>query len=293
MSTPRQSKFTMFLANVVPACLVGCAFAFYAGKELTGWGLLITGLVVRISVTQETHHAVIQANEIAPSAGAEDEWGDGTFHLSLTTPELERNSGWESVVVYKEPAQYERTLCYGGPPVFKELWEYQIKQRSFVFQRMLDDYIDDLWDPRYEVVNGCVQEHLIEVRHAEDKGGIKVTTPETKIARLRQQVQWHEVDGILRFFILAKLGYSGWRSDAQKLKDGVSEIGGKAEALGATMGENGWYQLPDDASEEQKRVLDRLFSPWSLRSHGFRSYTDWRERDHIMKLLEPPTEAQS
>jgi hypothetical protein len=198
------------------------------------------------------------------------------------------------VDVYKEPARYERTICYGGPPVLKELWEYEIKQQSFVFHRLVDDYIDDPRDPRYDVVNGCVQERLIEARHAEDRDAIKVTTPELQIARLRQQVQWHEAHGIVRYLILSKfMPYSGWRGELDKLKEGIAKIGVKAEEIGAALDEDGGYQLPEDASDELKYKLKRLLSPEGMRDHGIRSYRDWQESDHIIKLLEPNAEAQS
>lgn len=293
MSTTKQSRFAVLLTYyIVPGCFATCVISFYEGKELTGWGLLILAILLRLSILVETHQKATQKTDEAVVEPTEpDDYGEGVFHLSLTTPQLASSSGWETLSVYERLSGYKRILCHGGPPVMNEHWEYEIKEggfgRHFVFQRLRDDHIEDLWDDRYEVVNGSVQEHLIESRYAERE--LKVYPPEEKIADLKTRVRWHEAEGVVKYFILSNVRpFGGWKREVEKLKESVAKVSMKAEELGATLNEYGWYELPESASDEEKFQLDTLFSPSVLRNqYGIRSYRDWRERDHIFKLLEP------
>src|ERR1035441_1624691 len=93
MSATRQSRFVRFLAYyVVPCCFGGCAFAFYDDKDLTGWGLLITGLLVQLIVMLDAQQRALQ-KEPEPPPIEEDEVEDDGFRLDLTTPELAKVSG--------------------------------------------------------------------------------------------------------------------------------------------------------------------------------------------------------
>jgi hypothetical protein len=295
MSTTRLSRFVNFFTFwIIPGCFVGCALAFYQDKDLTGWGLLITALLLRLSVIQyEQQKAAEQEAEQPVSDPADDldTYDEDTFSIDLTTPYLRSQSGWENVVVYTKANTYRNTICFGGPPVLNEYWEYDIKAHSFgddfVFQRLKDYHLDDLWDPRYEVVNGCVQQLLMESRYAETE--TKFYSLESNLADLRKKVEWHEADGAAKYLILSKASRSGhWRRQAEKLKESEEKIAVAAQQIGATLNEEGLYELPEDASEERKTELDKLFSPKTLRNvYGFRSYREWRERNHIFKLLEP------
>jgi hypothetical protein len=291
MSTTKPSRLSSFLTYCMIGCFGGCPVAFYEGEKLTGWGLLLTALLLRITLMVEAHIRTMQPKE-KPEEPADFDADDpddkySSFSINLTTPDMERDFGWEHVDVYKKSPRYLQTVCFGGPPVYKELWEYEIKEDIFVFHRLVDSFIDDLWDPRYEVVNGVVQQRMIESRNAEPDTFV-VAPPEQQLAALRQKVEWHEADGIVRYFILSKFRSYGWRNAITKMKESVEKIAVEAEKIGATMGENGWYQLPDDASEEQKQRLNELFSTKTLRNvYGFRSYREWVQRDRLIALLEP------
>ena len=193
MSTPKPSRLTSFLKDAVIPCLVIGGFAFYGHQEVAGFGLVIVALVLRLTLRLETRLDEIEAKMPAsPAVAHADEaenYDDGIYELSLTTPFLEKEYGWENLTVYKQPAHYVRTLCCGGPPVSKTTWEYEIKKREFVFQRLRDDFTEEIWEPYFEVANGCVQEHLIRRRDAENDSGLKFSTPEKDIADFKHQVE--------------------------------------------------------------------------------------------------------
>jgi hypothetical protein len=293
MSTTKPTRFENFVASLVIPCLVGCGFAFFKSENLAGWGLLITALLFRLTATVEARMAMIEVKMLElthPHSDQVDKYGEDTHHLSLTTTELSEQSGWHSLTVFTIPfPHYVRERCWSGPPVHYETWEYDFKAGGdFLFHRLRDDHTDDLWYPRFDVVNGTVQEELIRRRDNESVSAFKVSAPEDIIAGFKRQIEWHEAHGAVRYFILSKLRPHGsWKREAEKLKEGIATIGAKAEALGAKMDEYGWYVVPHDAASEQKVAVEKLFSPQSLRSHGFRSYQDWIERHHIVNLLEP------
>lgn len=293
MSSTKPSRLNAFLKDLVIPCLIGCASAFYEGKEVMAWGFLVTALVFRLTARVETRLDAIDSKMPEPTpafADEPDKYGEDNYHLNLTTTELEEKYGWDKVTVYTQPfLHYVRQRCWGGPPVSYETWEYDFKWGGdFMFHRLRDDHTEDLRDSYFEVVNGCVQEQLIRQRDAENDTGLKFSTPEKDIADFKQRVEWHEADGVVRYFILSRVRpHGGWKRDAEKLKEGISSLGAKAEQIGGKIGEYGWYRLPDEATPEQKQAMDKLFSPPSLRSHGFRSFRDWNERDQIIKLLEP------
>lgn len=67
-------------------------------------------------------------------------------------------------------------------------------------------------------------------------------------------------------------------ASAQEIKD-------EAERLGAIENNFGHYELPAGADGTTQTKFKELFSGPKLRRLGFRSFQDWIEREHIIRLL--------
>jgi len=103
MSTTKPSRLSSFLTYCMIGCFGGCPVAFYEGEKLTGWGLLLTALLLRITLMVEAHIRTMQPKE-KPEEPADFNADDpddkySSFSINLTTPDMERDFGWEHVDV--------------------------------------------------------------------------------------------------------------------------------------------------------------------------------------------------
>ena len=52
------------------------------------------------------------------------------FGFDLTHPKIEAQHGWDRVSVYPARRRFNRENCFGGPPVTRETWEYDLKDSN-------------------------------------------------------------------------------------------------------------------------------------------------------------------
>jgi hypothetical protein len=312
-NSPRKEPIIRRIVNSYEIYLVLGALLLFKGKALWGIASVFYGLIVRLESKIDGYRSEIKSTaaeqsihtdalaEEKPFCLAEEE----PFYLDMTVPILKADSGWDNVHLYPSRHQYERQRCYGGPPEYEEIWEYDIKAHASVFVRLLDRHKEDLNDEhQYDVVNGCIQEDVIERENRDHETWLN-SLPEKnretfqyqpysakEIAELKREVIWHELQGAVKYFILSKHDRMGeWKRDLEKLRNSFELIVTEAEALGATCNKFGSYELPNDADDLQRKKLEDIFSSRNLLGiYGVHSYRDWAERDQIMKLLESPQE---
>ncbi len=295
------------MKRVYELCFVCGVMSMYYGQMLPGIAFVLGGLILRLESKIEGNRgepkSTASASAVDEAQTEEDPLysnDEEPFYLDMTIPMLEAESGWDRIELYPSRHQYERQSCYGGPPVYEEIWEYDIKAHASVFVRLLDRHKEDLNnDHQYEIVNGCIQEDVIERKNRDHETWLNSLSDKDRqrfqyqpysakeIAELKREVIWHELQGAVKYFILSKHNHMGmWKMDLERLQKAFSLIVTEAEALGATCNKFGNYELSNDMDDIQRKKLEDLFSPTTLRiKYGIHSYRDWAERDQIMKLL--------
>ena len=158
--------------------------------------------------------------------------------------------GWDNICVTPAKRRCERVFCFGGPPTYFEIFEYDLRPQdrpSAVFVRLVEMWKEDLSGDSYQVVNGtiCACE---DQRHPSDN--------------LEKRIVWHEVLGSERYAILAAHGRSKefFLKEQERIRSAIKQLNARAEALGAvqvgTLLGTIRYGPRPDADEEQKSAIE-------------------------------------
>jgi hypothetical protein len=296
--TEKNQGWTRFFT--FPNVCIGLGLLLlYQEKTLLGVGFVLSGLILRLERMIRNPEKKEVRGDKRPVSGSDEE--SRSFGFNLTRPKQALDSGWSTASIFPAQHRYQRSDCYGGPPVTEELWEYDIKERSAVFQRLLDRYDVNFEGPEYEVVNGNVLEDVFERKRSEREIWLN-SLPEEKrefygsnspysterLTELRREVLWFELHGAMKYFILSKhYPHGEWKKELEKLRASFSKIATEAETLGARVDEYGFYKLPKEAGDIERQKLNDLFSETTLlKKYRIHSFGDWRDRDLITKLLD-------
>jgi hypothetical protein len=179
-------------------------------------------------------------------------------------------NGWDSVELYPSRRQYRRQYCFGGPPTFEEVFEYEVKGRTDVVERLRDCWREDLCGKERGVING------------------QLVVPDD---RQRDAVAWHELFGPIKYFILAHTlapleRVSYFESEKQRIQKGFDAVAREAAKLGGTWnGTHGFYDASRDASKEVRLALDSLQTNEALRRHGLTNFYELSTYEESLWLL--------
>ena len=193
-------------------CIALGVLLLYFEKALFGIGFVLAGLILRVEwlIREESEGSKRKVSS------TEEELG---FGFNLTAPWIEAEHGWENVTVYPMQRRFQREICFGGPPVTEEAWEYDLKEDSVVVCRLLDRYEKHFGsvETAYTVVNSTILEGYSS----------------EKIAIMRKEVVWHELHGAIRYFILSKHDlHKDLQKELKQLRISFAQITTEAEALG-------------------------------------------------------------
>jgi hypothetical protein len=225
--------------------LLGVA-AWLGGYHLIGaaclGGICVWAFLTVRNARSESEGKAAQ-EQVAPSVGE-------PYRLSLKSADV---NGWDSVELYPSCHQYERQLCFGGPPTFEEGFEYEVRGRTDVVERLRDRYREGLDGKEWNVING------------------RVVVPG---GRAHQEVVWHELFGPIKYLILAHTLSARERTlyferEKRRIQGGFDAVAIEANKLGAIWNSKyGFYDVAKDASEGTKQALHSLHSAENLGRHG-------------------------
>jgi len=175
--------------------------------------------------------------------------------------------GWDTIRIYPAERRCERSIGYGGFPIFHEIIEYDLRPRhksEVVFVRLIDVWKEDLSETTYQVINGTY------LRSAEEDG---------KLGNLyKSRLKWHELRSSEMYVILSAHGRDKayFREKRRDIEKELTQLEARAEELGAIQVEGYWgtrYEAPPDVDEAQKleieRSIEMLVSEKKLRKNGF------------------------
>jgi hypothetical protein len=192
-----------------------------------------------------------------PSLPRPDEHSDEEEEFTFCVPESSEY-GWNRLTVNPAKKRYEQSVCFGGPPTWFTVGEYDIRVEGMkVFIRLLEQRRDDLSIIKYEVVNGTV------LRQRQDDTSDSI-------------VNWHELTRPEKYFVLSRhVTRDLFLSERERLQKGFAAVKTEAERLGGVpAGGPGFisYDAPEGATEEQKTKLGtnlgNLLSATSLERFG-------------------------
>lgn len=276
------------------------------------WGIacLLVGLILRLDfklaeLKSEPSHSTTDspATQILRTKPSDT---DERFDLDVTDASLESHYGWDRIYATPSRQSYKRSFCFGGPPAFSEEWIYQIEKRDVVFQRLVTRSSDGMYREEFDVFKGCVQEIFMEQANREHdreisrlkargENSLDFGPPyrEETITLLKRQTKWHEVQGVVRYFLLSLHHPSGyWKNEIEKLQSGCAKLRSDAASLGICISDDGDLDLPAGADVELKHQFYELLSLETLRrKYGIRSHQDWRDQRHIFRLLSEPAKS--
>jgi len=156
--------------------------------------------------------------------------------------------GWDSISVSPAKRRCKRKYCFGGPPTYFEVLEYDLRpqnRRNPVFARLVDMWKEDYWGDSYQVVNGAICERAKEGNPSDN---------------LEKRIVWYELLGPERYVILSAHGISKefFTEEQERIQKALTQLRAGAEALGAIQVERyGWirFEARPDADEEQKSAI--------------------------------------
>jgi hypothetical protein len=201
----------------------------------------------------DAEHSEPVAEHSEPVAEHSEEEEEFTFSVPESS-----EYGWNHLTVYPTKKRYEQSVCYGGPPTWFTVGEYDVRVEGMkVFIRVVEQRRDDLSIIKYEVVNGTV------LRQRPDDSSASI-------------VNWHELTRPEKYFILSRhVTKDLFVLERGRLQKGFAAVKTEAEKLGAVpTGGPGFisYDAPEGSTEEQKTKLDKalgnLLSATSLERFG-------------------------
>ena len=150
---------------------------------------------------------------------------------------------------------------------------------------------DDLYvGKEYDIINGQLDRQYMEARNTERRERPILLNfipyDEDTISSLTQKTTWHELHGAVKYLVLTNEKPRVSHRDLTRLAESFKRLESDACSLGAFLDEYGHYALPEGADEASHLKLREMFSSYSLRTkYRLRSFQDWIEREHILKLL--------
>jgi hypothetical protein len=177
---------------------------------------------------------------------------------------------------------YTEVFC-GGDWKNTSTFQYSVKDER-VFSRLIDLLEDTCGKDYYTVVNGQVLEADIRSHESFD-------TTDERIERLKKDVNWNEVTGALRYFILSKhdCSPSVFLREKERLTKAFNALAAKAAELdavrlvGGLVG--GYYKAKDGASEKSKAAIKELQTAESLERFRL-SFRELKDYEHIIQTLD-------
>jgi hypothetical protein len=105
------------------------------------------------------------------------------------------------------------------------------------------------------------------------------------LERLDHDVQWHEVVGSLRYFILSKHGPDRgfFTREREWLQEGFAKVEEAASKIGAKRNDYGWYDAPKNDEPARKAVTSLLED--TCEQYGIK-VREVQEYEEIMKTLD-------
>ena len=228
--------------------IIGISLLCY-GSIVPGYlFLLVGGATAYLMHNQQKNYEAILADLRAKQEqSANDDDGDErdepeSFSFDLTDPHVEKDSGWTNYELFPARLRYTRSSCQDGPPLYKTVYEYSVKEGDSVFQRCLDDWREDVrpqGGTRYDVVNGQVL-YKPEWDKPSDEKGLQALKnyPEEHLEELKANVLWHEVKGEVGWLILSRhkppwSARSYLTKEKKRLQEGFAKLEARMKDLGA------------------------------------------------------------
>jgi len=268
----RRVKFRLRWALLALVAALACRyFGFKELEQLFGVG----GVVLLVLHYVSSSYIVLSRKAIEETPEPELE------EFSIRFPELDEHSFCYYTVV-PSTTVYTEVFC-GGDWQNTSTFEYSVKEDQ-VFSRLLDLREDGWRKNYYTVVNGQVLEADIRSRQSLD-------TTDEYIERLKKDVNWNEVTGSLRYFILSKHGCSPsvFLREKERLTKAFAALAEKASELGAVRPVGGllggYYKAKDGASEQFKAAIKELQTTESLERFRL-SFRELKDYEHIIQTLD-------
>ena len=275
----RRVRFPLRWALLCVAAMFTCRFLGY--KQLEQASVIGSFILITLYIVTSDYIVLRRKHVETPEETEEtEETEPEEFYIHFPEPD---EYGWCNYTIIPSKNAYKEDLCFGGPPVDISTFEYSVKDER-VFSRLMDLLEKNFNADYYEVVNGQVLEADIRSRNSSP-------TTDQHIERLKKEVNWSEVKGSLRYFILSKHGCSlhFLFQEKERLTKGFDALAEKATALGAVRPVGGllggYYRAKDDASEQSKAAIDELQKAESLERLGL-SFTELRDYEHIIQTLD-------
>ena len=268
----RRVKFRLRWALLALAAALACRyFGFKELEQVFGVG----GIVLLVLHYVSSSYIVLSRKAIEETPEPELE------EFSIRFPEPDEHSFCYYTVV-PSTTVYTEVFC-GGDWQNTSTFEYSVKDER-VFSRLIDLLEDTCGKDYYTVVNGQVLESDIRSREPFD-------STDQHIERLKKDVNWNEVTGSLRYFILSKHGCSPsvFLREKERLTKAFAALAEKAAALdavrpvGGLLG--GYYKAKDGASEQSKAAIKELQTAESLERFRL-SFRELKDYEHIIQMLD-------
>jgi len=235
-------------------------FAFLAVIWIILWVDQMGNLILkRLDALQTRVNSVESKLDRIGPAEARDE---DSISFGLPAP---AEYGWDTIRVFPAMRRCERSIGYGGPPIFNEVIEYDLRPQHHpesVFARLVEMWKEDLSETSYQVINGTLLEDA--------EGGGSSGNRERRLF-------WHELRGPETYVILSAHGRDKafFRQKRRGIENALTQLNARAELLGAVQVEEYGairYQAKPNAAEKEILAIDagiaNLVSERSLREYG-------------------------
>lgn len=215
---------------ILPILLVLCGWAYWFTLETAK---VNEQFLRKMNELQDGIHGKLSALERLI-----DKQGD-SISFELPAP---AKYGWDTIHVYPAERRCERSVSYGGYPIFHEIIEYDPRPQPFpevVFARVVDKWTEEQpMTKSYQVINGTL------LGSADDGSS-------------SNQLRWHEQCGPEMYVILSahRASKSVFRQKHLSIKKALKKLRAQAEAIGAVEVEEYGvirYEPIPDADDDRK-----------------------------------------
>jgi hypothetical protein len=226
------------------------------------------------------------------------------FRLDATTEYDSKRSGWEYWNLYPRQMRLKQDWCRGGPPREEDIYEYGVRHTS-VFVRLLERSKEEFDGLVYTVFDGTVLQARLEEDYAKkareyeaggkwEKADAKMKelmlrhTPTTVAAELQKAIEWHEIYGGIRYFVLSKHANatenrSFFMDEKVRYEEAFASFAKQVEELGAVWNEKfDRYEAPEGTTAEAKENIETKLRVYNF---GFRNRQEFMEKDVILGVL--------